>query len=324
MRGILKLSVFVVGAIVLSLLLVFVRNRYLVRESPYKGKVKQEQPAKPEAGKMPSDQNAFYGTYRITDPGKKIEALEKFILDFPHSSQIGSAKRELFKATVKKWPKDEKKILAAADRVILAPADVGERVTGYAFLAGELLSAGMLLDEAAQFAVKSHDFNKSQFIESQKKQYAEWKREIPSDEVMDKKYVKERAAYRATLGRIYLKQGKTTEGEKVLREAYGADPMLSPAAVGLAEIAEKKGDSAAALDYLTTATLTAGYTMKDVRSRFEALYRKAHSGSIQGIEAMLDARYKKLFPNPIKAELYKPASLPSDRVVLAESFTGAG
>ena len=241
---------------------------------------------------MPADQNAFYGTYRITDPEKKIEALEKFILDFPHSSQIPSAKRELFKATVKKWPNDEKRILEAADRIIRAPADVGDKVTGYAFLAGELLSAGILLDEAGRFAVKSLDFNKSQFIESQKKQYAEWKREMPSDEVMDKKYVKERAAYRATLGRIYLKQGKTTEGETVLREAYGAHPLLSPAAVSLAEIAEKKGDSAAALDYLTTATLTAGYSMKDTRSRFETLYRKAHGGSIQGIESTLDARYK--------------------------------
>ena len=328
MRSILKLSALVGGAIVIFTLLVFVWSRYRVWESPHKDK--ERQPARPEAGEMPSDQNAFYGTYRITDPGKKIEALEKFILDFPHSSQIPSAKREIFKATMKKWPNDRKRILEAAHRMIRPPDEAGAKTANipeYQFIARELLEAGIFLDEAGEFSLKSiEELNRETFVESMRKMYAEWKpakREMPSDEVIDKKYAREQAAYRATLGRIYLKRGKTNEGEKVLREAYVADPLLSPAAVGLAEIAEKKGDIAAALDYLTTAALTAGYAT-DTRSRFEALYRKAHGGSIQGMEETLDARYKEVLPNPITPGLYTPSSSRSDRVVLAESFTGAG
>jgi hypothetical protein len=39
---------------------------------------------------------------------------------------------------------------------------------------------------------------------------------------------------------------------------------------------------------------------------------------------MLDAKYRLLMPNPIKVEIYKPTPSRTDRVVLAEVFTGAG
>ena len=327
------LGFFILALGIAAVCAILISRHSPTRKAPDHPKEKQERPAAPPAGNTPPDQQAYYATYRITDPGKKIEALEKFLKDFPASSQIGSAKRGIFTATVKKWPDDRKRIMEAADKMIHPPAEPGAKsanVRENQFIATELLTAGIFLDKAEDFALKSlDDLNKERFTENLKKSYAEWKRTtpskaMPSDELVNQRYIAERAAYKTTLGRIYMKRGKTTEGEKTLREAYAADPLLSPAAVGLAEIAEKKGDFAAALDYLTTATLTAGYSMRDARSRFEMLYRKTHKGSIQGIEATLDARYKKLFPNPIKAEPYKPSSSRSDRVVLAESFTGAG
>lgn len=328
MSGRLKLAMLILGAVVLSTFLVLVRNRDKTKTAQSEGREVHGQAGKAGTGEQAPDQAAFYGTYRITDPEEKLAALEKFVSDFPNSSQIGSAKREIFKAIVKKWPNDKKRILDAANRMIRPPEEAGAKTANipeYQFIAKELLAAGILVDEAEGFALKSLEyFNNESFLESMKKMYAEWKRAMPSDDVMAKKYIQERAAYRATLGRIYLKKGKTTEGEKILKESHDADPLLSQAAMGLAEIAEKKGDNAAALDYLATATLTAGYTMREVRSRFEALYRKTHNGSLDGLEAMLDARYKKLFPNPIKVEQYKPTALRSNRVVLAEFFTGAG
>jgi thiol-disulfide isomerase/thioredoxin len=45
---------------------------------------------------------------------------------------------------------------------------------------------------------------------------------------------------------------------------------------------------------------------------------------MDGLEAFLDERYKKAFPSPIHVEHYKPAPSRSDRVVLAEVFTGSG
>ncbi len=55
-----------------------------------------------------------------------------------------------------------------------------------------------------------------------------------------------------------------------------------------------------------------------------ALYRKQHNGSIEGLDAMLDAQYRKLYPNPVKVEEYHPTDKRSDRLVLAEVFTGSG
>ena len=39
---------------------------------------------------------------------------------------------------------------------------------------------------------------------------------------------------------------------------------------------------------------------------------------------MLDSEYRKRFPNPIRVEVYQPSDKRSDRLVLAEVFTGAG
>ena len=235
---------------------------------------------------------------------------------------------EILKATLKVRPEDKKKIMDAASAMIKPPADAGAKIANipeYQFIAKELMSAGVLLDEAESFALKSLEFNKDDFAGSLRKKYAEWKRPAPSDEVIDREYLKERVAYRTTLGRIYVKRGKTPEGEQILREAYAASPTLSQAALGLADLAEQKGDNATAVDYLATATLSAGYAMADVRSRFEALYRKTHNDSIDGLEGLLDARYRKVFPNPIQVEPYKQGGASrTSRVVLAEFFTGAG
>jgi hypothetical protein len=302
----------------------------LVRNQPRQAQEEKEKPAAPAApagGASAGDPQDFYATYAIRDPQKKLEALQKFVARFPRSSVIAQARRELFKATVKRWPGDKKKIMDAASSMI-NPSDAEAakiaNIPEYHFIARELLSAGVLFDEAERFALKSLEFNKRQFAESLEKKYAEWKRPAPSDQVIDREYLKERVAYETTLGRIYLHTDRTAQGEKILGEAYNTFPTFSPAAFGLAELAEKRKDYTTAADYLTTATLAAGYEIEKVRSRFDGLYRKTHNGSLDGIEEALDTRYRKLFPNPIKVEAYKPSAARSGRVVLAEYFTGAG
>jgi tetratricopeptide (TPR) repeat protein len=329
MRGRDAIVILTLGAVALAAFLIMLGVRKKTDTARDQSKERQEQLATAAKGGLPADQGAFYSTYRFTDPEERLQALKKFLSVFPDSSQIGSARREIFKIIVKQSPGDKKKILEVANELVQLPADSGKKKGGnvpdYQFIARELGTAGIFLDEAERFASKSiEDFNKEQFNEGMKKTYAEWKKPLPSDEVMNKKFLAELAAYRATLGRIYLKQGKSAEGERILKEAFAVDPLLSQAAIGLAEIAERKGDNAAALDYLTTATLTAGYTMADARDRLETLYRKTHSGSLDGLEALLDTRHEKLFPNPIKVEQYKPVPSRSERVVLSEFFTGAG
>ncbi|HXB67720.1 MAG TPA: thioredoxin family protein, partial [Candidatus Acidoferrales bacterium] len=42
------------------------------------------------------------------------------------------------------------------------------------------------------------------------------------------------------------------------------------------------------------------------------------------LEAMLDGEYRNRYPNPVTVEAYKPSEKRSDRMVLAEIFTGSG
>lgn len=329
MKGKFKHIMPILTALVIVLILIFIQIRH--RQEAYQHKQAEEK--EPSVLKfpedMPADQKAFYGTYMIREPEKKLEALEQFITDFPDSSQIASAKQEMFKATVKVSPDDREKILNAAERLVATVDGSGSQAPikyyGCQFIAKELFAAGLFLGDAEEFAVKSLEvIDEERYVGDMKKLYPGWQKEIPPDAVLKEKYRKELAAYRTTLGRIYLATGRASEGEKILEEAYTVDPTIAQAAIGLAEISEKRGEISEALNYLTTATLTAGNAMEDARDRIETLYQKTHDGSLDGLETMLDAAYRRLFPNPIKVEPYAPTGARSGRVVLAEVFTGAG
>ncbi len=322
MRSRLTLGATILGLGVLITILILL-NRHPTQNPQDKGKP----PGSPGKEGPPSGDGAFFATYGIKDPWKKLEALEKFVSDYPKSSQIANARREIFKATVKVWPDDKRRVLDAASRMIKPPGSPGAKTANipeYQSIANELLTAGILLDEAETYALKSLEFNREDFLGVLKAEYAEWKRPMPSNEIVDRKYIEEKAAYRTTLGRIYVKKGRTLEGERILRESHEAIPTHSQTALGLAELAEKKGDNETAADFLATATLTAGYGIADVRSRFESLYRKTHNGSTDGLEGLLDDRYRKLFPNPIEFFPYRPDASRSNRLALVEFFTGAG
>ena len=60
------------------------------------------------------------------------------------------------------------------------------------------------------------------------------------------------------------------------------------------------------------------------QEKLEALYVKLHKDAKPGsLEAMLDARYRKMFPT-LHVARYQPTPERSDRTVLAEIFTGSG
>lgn len=310
-----RLAAFLTGLAVVAVALVLM----LQLRSKDEKKVEEKQPAV-ETKQPPPDEKAFYATYGFTDPVERLEALEKFLHDFPASSHATRARGEIFKIVITKWPNDRERVFDSAERMIESGG-----ASEYQFVAKELLGAELFLAEAEEFALKSvNGLTREAFFSQETKSYLEQKRPVPSDEFLEKEYMKQTAAYRTTLARIYLRRGKAAEGEKMLKEAYAIDPLLSPAAIGLTEIAEKKGNNKAAVDYLLSATITSGRSIADAYSRLEAVYRKTHAGSLDGMEAALDARYLELFPNPVQVEPYKPDHLRSDRVVLAEFFTGAG
>jgi hypothetical protein len=258
-------------------------------------------PSAPPATPAPTpDTKAFNDANRLTDPDKKVEAMQAFIKDFPDSPRKTAAHQAIFDTLVKSRPGDRDRILEHAKAVIDAAPETA-RSGGYSRIATRLVEANILLDDAEKFAVDGLKF----FDDEEKKRTA-----------------RSRAAHLATIGRIRIKQGRIAEAEEALKGAYAANPEIPAAAIGLAELSEKKGDNTAAIEYWTTAALTGRLSAAD-RGKFEALYSKVH-GSADTLDAALDKKYKAAFPLPIHPEPYKASSARTNRLVLAEVFTGAG
>jgi hypothetical protein len=150
---------------------------------------------------------------------------------------------------------------------------------------------------------------------------------MPTDEEMRASLKSERATALATLGQILMKRSKTEEGEKVLAEAYAARPapstMASIARV-LADSAKKAGNETLQLEYLTVLALSGRITAGE-NNDFEAAYRKTHNGSLDGLDAMLDERYRREHVRfAVTPFARKPPVKATGRAVLAEVFPGAG
>ena len=258
-------------------------------------------PAAAQAPSQPPDQKAYTDANRIKDPQKKIEAMEKFVADFPNSFNVYSGHQAIFTTLVKNFPDQKDKILAQAQLAIDKTPDQIKSFT-YTTIANTLLDAGILLDKAEELAVKGLSV---------------------TEEELAKSAAQRRAPMQIALGRAYLINGKVAKAEELLKSAYKANPSGSAAPEALAEIAEKKNNDSEAIEYYTVAAIS-GKMKPESRKKFEALYRKTHNGSLDGLEDLLDARYKKTYPNPVHDTPYQPTAKRSDRTVLAEVFTGAG
>jgi len=150
---------------------------------------------------------------------------------------------------------------------------------------------------------------------------------MPTDDEMRASFKSERAAALATLGQILVKRGKAEEGEKALTEAYAAKPAsytMAAIARTLAESAKKSGNDTLQLEYLTVLALSGRITADETKD-FEAAYRKTHNGSLDGLEAMLDERYRREHTRfAVAPYVRKPGTKATGKTVLAEVFPGAG
>lgn len=258
-------------------------------------------PTAPPARPTPPDTAALQAAQKITDNDQKIAAIEKWLKDFPESGGRSSAFSSLFDTLVKHRPTDRTAIIDAARKGIDAGPE-GFRAMGYSTYATRLLNANLFLDDAGKIAEEGL----SVFEQEETKRVS-----------------MSRANHLATLGRIRLKQGRTADAEKALKAAFAANPEIPGAVIGLAELTEGKKDTKAAMGYWMQAALT-GRLSKDDRAKFESFYRSQNNGTLDGLDAALDAKYKATSSNPVHAEAYKPTAARTHRVVLAEVFTGAG
>ena len=286
----------------------------------------QPKPAVPAAKptvEAPSDRKAYQDALKITDPKAKIEALEKFQKDFPDSTMVASAKTNIFSTLAQKFPDQTARIQQMADAMYRSAEkkDKG-RIAGQ--MADTLLTYNLLLQDARRYAKKSLEaMDQAEYLKDQKASYEKRKATAPSDEELVKRFKQSRATRVGALGRIEFKLGKNAEAQRLLEESYAVNANVPAVSGALGELALKTGNEAKALDYLIPTRLS-GKAPETSAAALESIYRKNHNGSLDGFEAMLDAEYHKRFPSPIKPVAFKPMEQRSDRLVLAEVFTGSG
>ncbi len=219
-----------------------------------------------------------------------------------------------------------------------AAAPAYARTEFYSGIARDLLNNGILLDTAAELEQKGVALlNEEGYVDNERRAHEQKEAYYNAKEPnrrpsyfpsrkRQRKYRTFRASNYATLGRVYFKLNRTEDAEKTLKQAYAIKPTME-AATGLADVAEKRGKDAEAFEYLADAILTGRLPAAGIE-RLHNLYRKLHDGKLDGLEASLDAKYRRGFHNPLKVERYKPAgtraSESNARAVLAEFVTGAG
>lgn len=289
---------------------------------PAKPAAEAEKP-KPAAPETPADAKTFSEANRVTDPEEKIAALEKWKADYPHSSMHSAADSAILSTLIKKFP-NQTELIRRQAKLTYAAADAKQKAQMENSIAGQFLDGDLLLRDARAYARKSlRAMKEASYIQDQKAGYRKRKQPLPSDDELRKQFRESRATRVATLGRIEVKLGRTDRGRKMLEESYAANSNQPAVAAVLGEIAAKAGDDSKAFDYLVTAGLS-GKAPGSAVAALDALYRKSHNDTLDGIDAMLDAEYRKRFPNPLHLDPYKPVEKRSDRVVLAEVFTGSG
>jgi tetratricopeptide (TPR) repeat protein len=255
----------------------------------------------PTAPAVPPAQKAYDEARRIKDPKQKIEALEKVIKDFPEGFQAFQARNDVLDALIKNFPDQQDKIRAAAERILQPQGVIIMGSSNSISVANKLMEAGILLEWAEEIARKGS----AQF-----------------DEENEKTVRRQRARYQDTIGRIFLKQGKTKEAKKYLKQALGNDPELTTALIGMGQIAEKSGDHKTAVEFFSSAAVKSNLKKAD-RQLMETAYRASHHDSLNGLEEMLDDKYRKLNAG-LHFDHYQASPKRSNRTTLAELFTGSG
>src|SRR5256885_5593251 len=248
------------------------------------------------------DQKAYDEARRIKDPQKKIEALEKVVKDFPDKVVAFQARNDALDAYIKNFPTQTDKIRAAAEK-IFEPSKPSPLALGSSYLsvATKLMDAGLMLDWAEELSTKGSAMYEDEMAKSMRRQ---------------------RARGQDTLGRIFLKQGKTKQAKTYLKLALRNDPELSSSMIGLGTIAESTGDHKTAVEYFTSAAVKTPLKKTD-RQLMETAYRAMHQDSLTGLEDLLDSKYRKLNAG-LHFDHYQASTKRTSRTALAELFTGSG
>jgi hypothetical protein len=310
-----------------------------------------------QAADQPADFKAFNAASKTAEPQKRIDALQKFITDYPESTLKSTAAAEIRGQYLRSLSDATRKYSVEADKYL--QSSTSPTMMNYYLIASELLGAGVLLEQAEDCALKGLGTeDETGYIKGAReraKAAASKPRTAsggvmfsniggqvtatltpargdalvapprePTDDDLRAQFRSQRARLQSALAQIYLKRGKTAEAEKTFKEVY-ANPDLPFAAKTiavreLANFARKSGDNKALVQYLLESVVAGA--RPDVHTDLREIYRKTHNGSLDGLEATLDEMYAKSLPKFDATPFERPKTR-EPRLVLAELFTGA-
>jgi thiol-disulfide isomerase/thioredoxin len=214
---------------------------------------------------------------------------------------------------------------APAAQPVVTPVSRLNTISG---LASTLADGNMLLDRIEPLLTKAlagvtfEDYAKPIKEAAEKAKAANPARTVPTDAELKTSFDGIRGRSLETLARIHVAQGNPDKAEGEFKTALAATPMSLASELGLAQIEMKRGHEPAALDHYMLASLSGRMKPADTDA-MNALYTKTH-GKSGNIDADLDKLYHEKLPNPVKVTPYTPVKDRSNRVVLAEMFTGSG
>jgi hypothetical protein len=290
----------------------------------------------------------------IKDADEKIAAFRKVIADFPNAPQADQANTLLLSALI---AKGDAAAIAAQAKVIVDRADEASKSRLRRDVAASLLRGDVLLDDAEKYAKDAVEVlpDEKTYVEARKKDAAAraaaraaegtgsgTPAAVPatnavvatpsgpaspaSDDALVSRYKSEKQTALLTLAQVYAKRTKAVEAEQAFRQAYAVDrksASATTAAIELAKYAKAAGRDAEQSDYLVTVAL-AGRLTPESYADLQAVFKKSHGGSAAGLDDALDARYREDGYKAPEAEKYQRATDRSERLVLAEIFTGSG
>ena len=269
-----------------------------------------QSPAKPP---LPADK-AFDEARAIKDPQAKLAAFLKLRKDSPDSAAVKNG--------------------AADFNILLLTSDIMTTAAREARLAAERFSLNIpsTRDRAAwDTALLAFHFDATDSMWTETERYARaalkaWDTGDTTQPPLFAGQRLERAVPLALLGKAIARQGRDEEATRYLRAAFdarGDEPGVVKQIVPLLlDIAKRRGDRDSQLEYLMALALY-GELTPERRTELETLFRGTHGGTIDGLEAMLDARYATDAPKAVSTTPFTRPSGAGNRTPLVEMFTGA-
>ncbi len=276
----------------------------------------QASDAAPVKKQLPADVRAYRAAAAVVDPEKRLAAMRSFVKQYPKSRVVSEAQGQILKVLLDNFPERTVEIDKQAKLTVKGS---GKGDVAWALAEAGTNGVDLKLAEKLAKAEVGH-LTETSYNNHTLALYKKYKETPPKPEALHKRYLNARAEALAQLADVYLREGKSTQAAALISEAFTLDPLVDDVNSQRGRLALLDHKDGLALESFERAQLVGAISTAD-RKKMKQLYREAHGGSEEGLDAEMDARYAQLFPSPFPAG--KPATNDVHRTVLLELFTGS-